>query len=97
MGQKLVEILENNVEVASTELRSEYDKEFNRAMISYVRFDLSATAITEPSADEVTAWLGANTEAAQKAYEADLGSYKIGKQVEALQIPSEYHLVLNLQ
>lgn len=86
MGQKLVEILENNVEVASTELRSEYDKEFNRAMISYVRFDLSATAITEPSADEVTAWLGANTEAAQKAYEADLGSYKIGKQVEALQI-----------
>ena len=39
MGQKLVEILENNVEVASTELRSEYDKEFNRAMISYVRFD----------------------------------------------------------
>ena len=44
------------------------------------------TAIAQPSADEVTAWLGANTEAAQKAYEADLGSYKIGKQVEALQI-----------
>ena len=86
MGQKLVEILESNVEVASSELRSEYDKEFNRAMVSYVRFPLSANEISAPADAEATAWLEANTEAAQKAYEADLSSYQVGKQVEAIQI-----------
>ena len=86
MGQKLVEILESNVEVASSELRSEYEKEFNRAMVSYVRFPLSANEISAPADAEATAWLEANTEAAQKAYEADLSSYQVGKQVEAIQI-----------
>jgi len=86
MGQKLVEILESNVEVASSELRSEYDKEFNRAMVSYVRFPLSATEISEPTDADATAWLEANADAAQKAYEADVSSYQVGKQVEAIQI-----------
>ena len=86
MGQKLVEILESNVEVASSELRSEYEKEFNRAMVSYVRFGLNSGDIAQPTEAEATAWLSANTEAAQKAYEADLSSYQVGKQVEAIQI-----------
>ena len=86
MGQKLVAVLESNVEIASNELRAEYDKEFDRAMVNYVRFDLSAETVAEPTSDEVEAWLTGNAEAAQKAYEADIKSYQIGKQVEAVQI-----------
>jgi len=86
LGQKLRESITDNITISDQELKSSYTREFDRAMVNYVRFNMNTLAQPEPNPEEIAALMAETGDHLQKRYEKDINRYKTGKRVKVRQI-----------
>ena len=82
LARTVRDLITSSVVVSEGELRRAYDEEANQVSLRYVRFEPSEYAqLVDPSPAEVTAYVAANTESLDKAFETQGARFtKLGKQ-----------------
>jgi len=86
LGQKIADVITDNLAVSETQVKQDYFKEFDRVMVSFVRFDVKPQAGVEPGADAIAALHKDEAEAVQARFSKDAPLYQTPKQVRARQI-----------
>lgn len=86
-AQKLLELVQGAATVSDEELKARFEKEGNKASLTFVRFlpSMFASQVALKSA-EISAWAKANTEAVKAAYEKNKPLYNQPEQVRARHI-----------
>lgn len=75
-AQKLAQVVTDNVAVSDDELKQEYLRDRDRAMISYVKLDLAAVKLTEPTQADIDKLVAAEPKALEERYQADAPRYR---------------------
>ncbi len=86
LGQKIANVVTDNLAVSETQVKQDYFKEFDRVMVSFVRFDVKSKDQAEPSAEQIAALHKDEAEAVQARFSKDAPLYQSPKQVRTLQI-----------
>ena len=86
LGQKIADVVTDNLAVSETQVKKDYFKEFDRVMVSFVRFDLKTKDQGEPSAEAIAALQTDEADALQIRFAKDAPLYQTPKQVRTLQI-----------
>lgn len=84
-GQKLMQIVTDGLAVSDAELKEDFQREHDRAMLSYVKFEM-ANKGTKPSEAEIDKVLSADLTAVQARYDRDVAKYSTPHEVRARQI-----------
>ena len=86
-AQKLLEVVQGAATVSDDELKARFEKEGNKAALTFVRFLPSMFASqVNLKPEEISAWAKANTEAVKAAYEKNKVLYNQPEQVRARHI-----------
>lgn len=86
LGQKLERFIGETVSVSDAELKADYLRDHDRAMITYVKVDTADIEAPEPSKAEVTKLLTERMSDVEEAYNRDILKYRTPQMVTARQI-----------
>jgi peptidyl-prolyl cis-trans isomerase D len=86
LGQKIADVITDNLAVSETQVKQDYFKEYDRVMVSFVRFDVKSKDQAEPTPEQIATLLKDEAEAAQARFSKDAPLYQTPKQVQARQI-----------
>ncbi|MEC9466145.1 MAG: SurA N-terminal domain-containing protein [Myxococcota bacterium] len=86
LGQKVANILMDNLSVSEVEVKEQFFKERDRVMVAYAKFDLDTKSLEEPSADAVAKLIADEATAVEARYAQDKSLYQTPRQVRSRQI-----------
>lgn len=86
LGQKIAKVLEHNLSISDAELRTQYEKEHDQAMVHFVRFDPVGEKVEDPTDAAIEELLSSDAEAIEKRFESDKFRYRTPEQRRARQI-----------
>ena len=86
LGKKLSAVVTDNVSVSDDELKRDFMRERDRAMIDYVRFDMTGVKLAEPDAAAIDKLLTDDAKAVNDRYNADALKYRTPEERQARQI-----------
>jgi peptidyl-prolyl cis-trans isomerase D len=75
-AQKIQQLVTDNVALSDDELKGQFMRDHDRAMIEYVKFDLSGVKLAEPSAAEIDQLVQGEPKAIEERYEVDQARYR---------------------
>ncbi len=85
VGQKIARVITDTVAVSDGELRFNFRREHDRAMVNFVKFGRSDVAVT-PTADEIAVVVAAESEELERRYKSSAFQYRTKKRVKTQQI-----------
>ncbi len=85
-GQTLMRVISESVTVSDAELKRAYFREHDRAMVSFVRFEVKPDAETEPSAAQIDEVLAKESAAVSERYNTELFKFNVPETRQARQI-----------
>ena len=86
LGQQLHQMLMQSVSVSEDELQSDYMREHDRVMASYVKFDGNQADSAEPSNAELNALIAGEMSVVEEKYNNEVMRYRTAQKVEARHI-----------
>ncbi|MBI5511489.1 MAG: SurA N-terminal domain-containing protein [Deltaproteobacteria bacterium] len=86
LGQKIERFVNEQVMVSDDELKADYLREHDRAMVTYVKFDPADVAVDSPSKDAVAKVLADDYPAVEASYNEAIMKYRTPHRVKARQI-----------
>ena len=85
-AQRMARLLNDSLTVGDTELKEDFKREHDRAMVTYARFDADPSAAPAPSAAAIDKALADEMPAIQAQYNRDSGAYRTPAEVHVRQI-----------
>lgn len=85
-AQRMARIVNEAVQIGEPELKESFAREHDRAKMQYVRFEVDAHSVAEPSAQAIAAALKDEISALQNAYESDSFTYQTPLELQVRQI-----------
>jgi peptidyl-prolyl cis-trans isomerase D len=90
LAERMERIVRDNVAVSDEELKRTYEREHDRAMVTFVKFDTSGldrdAKAVKPSAAEIDDLLAKDMAAVEERYKRDMFKYRTPQQVQVRQI-----------
>lgn len=86
LAQKLASFLQDETTVSERDLRDDYMRDHDRAMIEYVKFDVTGIKLVEPSKADIDKLIAAEPQAIDARYQADAAHYRTAEERQAREI-----------
>ncbi|MEE8408399.1 MAG: SurA N-terminal domain-containing protein [Myxococcota bacterium] len=86
LGNKLKKFIDETVSVSEGEVKEQYQREHDRAMLTFVEVDTAEVDVPDPSAGAIDTLITNDADTIKERYDRDILQYRTPQQVSARQI-----------